>query len=67
MTIDRIIFAFAGFMIFLGLFLGLYVHPYGFGLVFFVAANMFQAAFTGFCLVAIVLKKIGVTPGRAFY
>ncbi len=67
MTIDRVIFAFAGCMIFLGLALGFFVHPYGFGLVIFVAANMLQAAFTQFCLVALVLKKLGVQPGKAFY
>lgn len=67
MTIDSIIFAFAGCMIFLGLLLGLFVHPYAFGLVFFVAANMLQAAFTRFCLVAFILKKMGFQPGKAFY
>ncbi|MFX5918450.1 DUF2892 domain-containing protein, partial [Acinetobacter baumannii] len=32
----------------------------------FVGANMLQAAFTGFCPLAIVLKKAGARPGCAF-
>ena len=32
----------------------------------FVGLNMFQAAFTGFCPLAIILKKLGARPGVAF-
>jgi hypothetical protein len=32
----------------------------------FVGANLFQAAFSGFCPLAIILKKIGIRPGEAF-
>jgi hypothetical protein len=32
----------------------------------FVGVNLFQAAFTGFCPLAIILKKIGLKPGAAF-
>lgn len=66
MALDRVIFAFAGVMIMLSLYLGLTVHVYWLGLAAFVGVNMFQAAFTGFCLLAIILKKIGVKPGKAF-
>ena len=66
MALDRVIFAFAGVMIMVSLFLGLTVHIYWLGLAAFVGVNMFQAAFTGFCLVAIILKKIGIKPGQAF-
>jgi len=66
MTIDRVIFAIAGFMILLSLTLGLMVHIYWLGLAAFVGANMFQAAFTGFCPLAMILKKIGVKDGQAF-
>lgn len=66
MALDRVIFAFAGVMIMVSLFLGLTVHIYWLGLAAFVAVNMFQAAFTGFCLVAIILKKFGIKPGQAF-
>ncbi|PHZ83449.1 YgaP family membrane protein [Paremcibacter congregatus] len=66
MSVDRVVFAFAGVMIILSLALGLLVHVYWFALAGFVGLNMFQAAFTGFCPLAILLKKIGVKPGAAF-
>jgi hypothetical protein len=31
-----------------------------------VGINLLQAAFTGFCPLAIVLKKIGIKAGAAF-
>lgn len=66
MSIDRVVFAFAGVMILLSLLLGLKVHVYWFALTAFVGLNMLQAAFTGFCPLATILKKIGVKPGCAF-
>ena len=66
MSIDRIVFAFAGTVIMVSLALGNYHHPYWFFLTLFVGANMFQAAFTGFCPLAIILKKLGAKPGCAF-
>jgi len=32
----------------------------------FVGANLFQAAFTGFCPLAKILKAVGVKTGCAF-
>ncbi|HUL46937.1 MAG TPA: DUF2892 domain-containing protein [Steroidobacteraceae bacterium] len=66
MTIDRIVLAFAGTMVLLSLALGLLVSPYWFLLAGFVGLNLFQSAFTGFCPLAIVLKKLGGRPGAAF-
>lgn len=66
MTIDRVVLAFAGGMILLSLALGLWVSPYWFALTGFVGLNLFQSAFTGFCPLAIVLKKLGLAPGAAF-
>lgn len=66
MALDRVVFSIAGGMIILSLFLGLTVHIYWLGLSAFVGVNMFQAAFTGFCPLAIILKKLGVKPGAAF-
>ncbi len=66
MALDRIVFAFAGVMIMLSLALALTIHIYWLGLAAFVGLNMFQAAFTGFCPLAIMLKKVGVKPGKAF-
>ena len=42
------------------------VRPYWLLLAAFVGANLFQAAFTGFCPLAIILKRLGVAPGPAF-
>ena len=32
----------------------------------FAGANMFQAAFTGFCPAAMVFKALGFKPGAAY-
>lgn len=66
MSIDRIVLAFAGLMILASLLLGLYVSPYWFWFTAFVGANLLQSAFTGFCPLALILKRIGVRPGAAF-
>jgi hypothetical protein len=66
MSIDRFVLAFAGLMILLSLLLGVYVSPYWLWFTAFVGANLFQSAFTGFCPLAVILKKTGVRPGAAF-
>ncbi len=66
MTIDRAVFAFAGFVVLLGLVLAAFVHPYWLALTVFAGANMFQAAFTGFCPAAMVFKRLGLEPGILF-
>jgi hypothetical protein len=58
--------AFAGLMILASVALSQLHHLYWLGLTAFVGANMLQAAFTGFCPLAIILKKLGVKPGCAF-
>ncbi len=66
MSIDRFVMAFAGSMVLISLFLSLVHSQYWLFLTAFVGANLFQAAFTGFCPLAVILKKIGVRPGQAF-
>jgi hypothetical protein len=66
MTIDKIIFAFAGAMILLSLLLSVIHSHYWLWLTAFVGANLLQSAFTGFCPMAIVLKKMGINSGSAF-
>ncbi len=67
MSIDRIVLAFAGFMILASLLLGVYVSPNWFWFTAFVGANLFQSsAFTGFCPLALILKRLGVQRGAAF-
>lgn len=66
MNVDRIVFAFAGFMILLSLVLSQVHSVYWLALTAFVGLNMFQAAFTGFCPLAMILRKIGRPAGAAF-
>jgi Zn-dependent protease len=66
MSIDRMVMAFAGAMILISIVLSLVHSPYWLFFTAFVGANMFQAAFTGFCPLAVILKKMGVKPGIAF-
>lgn len=66
MNIDRLVFAVAGFFVLASLLLGYFVHEYWFFFTGFVGLNMFQAAFTGFCPLAKILKAVGIEPGNAF-
>jgi hypothetical protein len=66
MSIDRMVFAMAGAMILLSLALSYLLSPYWLILAAFVGLNMFQAAFTGFCPLAMLLKRLGARPGAAF-
>lgn len=66
MNIDRTVMAFAGLVILLSLALSQVHSPMWLLLTAFVGLNLFQAAFTGFCPLAIVLKKVGLDAGPAF-
>jgi hypothetical protein len=66
MTIDRAVLAFAGTVVLISLVLGIYVHYNWFWLTAFVGANLLQSSLTGFCPLAIVLRKMGVPQGPAF-
>ena len=66
MNIDRIVLAFAGSLVLLGVALAHFVSPWWLLLALFVGANLLQAAFTGFCPLARILARLGVKPGCAF-
>ena len=66
MTVERLVLAFAGSFILLSVLLAHMVSPYWLWFTVFVGANMLQSAFTGFCPLAIFLKKAGVESGQAF-
>jgi hypothetical protein len=66
MSLDRMVIAFAGFMVLLSLALTLWVSPYFVWLTVFIGLNLIQSAFTGFCPAALAFKWIGVKPGPAF-
>ncbi|HWR02295.1 MAG TPA: DUF2892 domain-containing protein [Chlorobaculum sp.] len=66
MNIDRFVFGFAGLVILSSVLLSIYHNQNWIWLTAFVGANLFQAAFTGFCPLARILKAAGVSPGHAF-
>ena len=66
MSLDRVILAFAGFMVLLSVALTAWVSHHFIWLTIFVGANMLQSAFTGFCPAATVFRKLGVKAGTAF-
>lgn len=66
MTLDRLVLASAGSFILLSLLLAHYHSSYWLWFTAFVGANLLQSAFTGFCPLAIMLKKFGIKPGSVF-
>ncbi|MEN9526489.1 MAG: hypothetical protein RLY56_440 [Pseudomonadota bacterium] len=66
MNIDRFVLAFAGTVVLVSLALGVWVDQNWFFLTGFVGLNLLQSAFTGFCPLAIVLRKVGLQSGVAF-
>ncbi len=66
MNVDRIVMAFAGTMVLLGVALAHFVSPWWILLTLFVGANLLQASFTRFCPLAFILRKLGLKSGTAF-
>lgn len=66
MNIDRIILAFAGSVILISLGLGVFHSLYWLWLTAFVGANLLQSAFSGFCPLAVMLKRFNIKSGNAF-
>jgi len=66
MCLDRVVMVFAGTVVLTSLALGYFVSPYWFLLTAFAGLNMIQSSFTGFCLAAIIFRKLGVKPGASF-
>lgn len=60
MTVERIVFIVAGSFILLSLALSQLHSPYWLWFTAFVGLNLFQSGFTGFCPLALILKKAGV-------
>jgi hypothetical protein len=60
MTVDRYLRMIAGFFVLLSLTLGYWVSPYWYLLTIFVGLNLFQSAFTNWCLMMTILRKLGV-------
>ena len=60
MTVDRWLRLIAGFFVVLSLALGYWVHPYWYFFTAFVGLNLFQSAFTNWCPMMTILRKIGI-------
>lgn len=67
LNVDKAVFRFAGVVILVSLALAYWVSPNWLWLTAFVGANQLQASFTGFCPLAMILKKLGVATGPAFH
>lgn len=66
MNIDKLVFAIAGTFILISVVLSQVHSVYWLWFTAFVGLNLLQASVTGFCPLAIVLKKTGREPGCAF-
>jgi len=60
MNVDQIVHFTAGTMMLASIGLGLLVHPYWFAVGALVGFNLAQSAFTTFCPLASVLRRVGV-------
>ena len=65
-SVEQWVFRIAGIFVLVSLLLAHFHHPYWLWFTAFVGANLVQASFTGFCPLAMILKKIGLIPGAAF-
>lgn len=59
-TVDRSLRLIAGFFVLLSLALGYWVSPYWFLFTAFVGLNLLQSAFSNWCPMMTILRKLGV-------
>ena len=60
MTVQRFVIAFAGLVVLASALLAWLVHPGFVWAAAFVGVNLLQSAFTGFCPLAIILRRAGL-------
>jgi hypothetical protein len=67
MTVERYLRLIAGFFVMLSVTLGYWVSPAWFLFTAFVGLNLFQSAFTNWCPMMTILRKLGVgtSPKRS--
>jgi len=66
MNLDRLVLTVAGSLVLLSVLLSVFHSTYWLFFTAFVGANLLQASFTGFCPLAVLLKKAGVKSGPEF-
>jgi len=60
MSIEKALFVLAGTMVMLSSVLAMYHHINWLYFTLFIGFNLFQSAFTGFCIPGIIMKKLGM-------
>jgi glucan phosphoethanolaminetransferase (alkaline phosphatase superfamily) len=60
MTVNRYLRLIAGFFILLSVTLGYFVSPYWYFFTAFIGLNLFQSAFTNWCPMMTLLRKLGI-------
>ena len=63
MNVERYLRLIAGFFTLTSLALGYFANPYWYLFTAFVGLNLFQSAFTNWCPMMTILRKLGVAPG----
>ena len=65
MTVERYLRLIAGAVVLASLLLGYYYHPYWFFLTGFVSLNLMQSAFTNWCPMMTILRRLGAKDESA--
>ncbi|MEA3430905.1 MAG: DUF2892 domain-containing protein [Nanoarchaeota archaeon] len=60
MNLQKYLNMLIGFMVFISSVLGYFHSPYWLFFTMFVGLNLFQYAFTDFCLLSSILRRLGV-------
>ena len=60
MNVERMLRMIAGAFVVASVLAGMYVHPGFFWFTAFVGLNLFQSAFTNWCPMMAILRKVGV-------
>jgi len=62
MTVERALRLIAGILILVSVALGHYVSPYWYLFTAFIGLNLFQSAFTNWCPMMTILRRLGSKP-----
>ena len=65
MTVERLVRLVAGVFVLLSVSLGVLVHANWFWFTAFVGLNLFQSAFTNWCPLMTILRRVGVKDAGA--
>jgi len=63
MSLEKVVQAWGGFVVLLGLALGTWVHPGWTWLSAFAGFMLFQSAFTGLCPATAIFRRLGFRSG----